>query len=79
MFIKKRPGGDFRFSSGPFFVDFLVVADFFFALVVEFGSLFHNILRKTLDVGVAGKIVVLEPVAHKLFVVACGACSNLVC
>ena len=57
---------------------FCLPADSFLTFVVEGRCFFYDFCWDALDVGVAGKVVVLEPVADKLLVVACGACSHFV-
>lgn len=56
----------------------LFSADSALALAVNLGCTRHNIIRNRLDVRVARKVVRLEPVAHKLLVVAGGASANLI-
>ena len=60
------------------YVIFCLPADSFLALVVEGGCFFYDFCGDALDVGVASKVVVFEPVADKLLVVACRACAYFV-
>lgn len=55
-----------------------LLADPVLALVIQGGCLCHDFIRNALDVRVAGQVVVLEPVADELLVVAGWACSNFV-